>query len=134
MCALSGVNHRRSEFSSGGERIPIHVSDLDWCPLWGLSFPVPFLLMYFLFLLHPHLFSDLYGFMALLRTVGSSAGGGVFGFVPLLPPSPFLLCPNCRFFPSSLCRFVPWLLRFVEPVVFGLPGIGHYVVHFPAGS
>ena len=36
----------------------------------------------------------------------------VFGFFPLLPPSPFLLFPYRHYLPSSLCRSFPWLLGF----------------------
>ena len=114
--------------------VPPHASDLGRVPLWCLSVPVP-LLISLLILCLTHLLSALSSLMALPLSVSSSAGGGggVFPFFPLLPPSPFSLCTHRRSLPSFLYHPVPWLHRFVEPVV-GLPGFCHYVGRPLAGS
>ena len=112
--------------------VPPHVYDLGQCPPWGLSVPVPFLIS-LLVLCMSRLLSSLSGLIALPLSVSSSAGGvEVVGFFPLLPSSPFLLCPHRRSLPSFLFRPVPGILGFVEPVVV-LPGFVHYVGRPPAG-
>ena len=103
MCACSGRNPRRSVILLWGGHILPHESDLNWCPPWGLSVPVTFLLITLLVLFRLCLLPTLSGLMAFLLLVGSSAGGGeFFCFVPLHPPYPFLLCLRRRSLPYFL--------------------------------
>ena len=88
-------------FPSGGTRPP-HASDLYWCPPWGLSAPVPFLLVSLLFL-RLRLYSSSCGLVALLVLVDSSVGEGVFGFIPLCTPYILLLCLHRRSLSFLLC-------------------------------
>ena len=76
-----------------GGHVPLHASDLDRCPLWGLSVPVLFLIVSLLFL-RLRICSASCGLVSLLMLVRYSARGvgGVFGFVPLYPPYPLILC------------------------------------------
>ena len=66
----------------------------------------PFRFFPILILCLPRLLSALSGLLA-LRLFQSSAGGGVFGFVLLIPPFPLLLCHR-RSLPYFLCCHVPW--------------------------
>ena len=52
--------------------------------------------------------------------------GGVFGFVQLRTPSPFLLCLYRRSLPYFLFRPISCPPGYVDPVVV-LPGFGYYV-------
>ena len=113
--------------------VPPHASELDRCPTWGLSVPVPFSLLPLFILFQVRLLPALSGLMALLLLVGSSGGGGVFGFVPLRPPSPLFLCLPCLSLHSFLCLLVPCPLGYLRPIVV-LPGFGHYVGRPLAGN
>ena len=68
-----------------------------------------------------------------LALLQGGLGGVVFGFFPLLLPSPSPLCPHCSYLPSPLFLPVSWLLGFFEPVV-SLLGFSHYVGFPLAGS
>ena len=84
-----------------GGHVPPHASDFYRFPLWGLSVPVPFLLVYLLlFLLR--LLPAPSGLVALILVVGSSTGGALHLRPPVYSRTPSPLTP-------PLPPLLPWL-------------------------
>ena len=81
--------------------VPPHASDLDRCPLYVISFPVPIRLFPLLVIFRHRLLPALSGIMALLLSVGSSTGGSSDSS-PCVPPiSSFYVSTAATSPPSS---------------------------------
>ena len=109
----------RSAFFSGGA-CPPHTGYLCLCPPWGISIPVPFLVV-LLFLLYLRLCPAPCGLVALLLLVAPYVWVEGGGHVPLFPLSLLRLCRR----PSCLYFSFPWPVVCAILVVCGLQGLVH---------